>query len=311
MLALLSVGPTVRLSALQCPDGSPPPCRVARADAGPKPGVPPNSVAVLYFDNLSRDTADAYMADGLTEELIGRLGQVERLTVKSRFAVRRFRGTTTEDPATVGRALGVAHLVTGSIRRSGNRVRVTVELMRVAGGDREWGEQYDRTEADLLVIQEEIARRVATAVAGRLLPTERARLAVRPTRKLLPDPPRSAEPPPRDRGVRHCGTVGSETRPCARPPGRSLRAAVLSARRRRRGLAPRQSDRPRRACSTTRLQLGGCLDSAGASAGMASSQRFHRGPTGWDSRRRPRPTERRSSPRARRLAQLPRSRLRR
>jgi len=182
LLALLSVGPTVRLSALQCPDGSPPPCRVARADAGPKPGVPPNSVAVLYFDNLSRDTADAYMADGLTEELIGRLGQVERLTVKSRFAVRRFRGTTTEDPATVGRALGVAHLVTGSIRRSGNRVRVTVELMRVAGGDREWGEQYDRTEADLLVIQEEIARRVATAVAGRLLPTERARLAVRPTR---------------------------------------------------------------------------------------------------------------------------------
>jgi len=134
---------------------------------------------VLYFDNLSRDTADAYLADGLTEELIARLGQVERLTVKSRFAVRRYRGASTDDPATVGRVLGVTHLVTGSVRRSGTRLRVTVELMRAAGGDREWGDQYDRTEADFLAVEEDVARRVATVLAGWLLPTEQARLSVR------------------------------------------------------------------------------------------------------------------------------------
>src|SRR5205807_8684737 len=72
----------------QCPDGSPPPCRLtSHASTAPAP----NSVAVLYFDNLSADTADAYLAEGLTEELIARLGQLPRLAVKSRAAVQRFR----------------------------------------------------------------------------------------------------------------------------------------------------------------------------------------------------------------------------
>jgi hypothetical protein len=71
----------------QCPDGTPPPCNRAAARA-----PSPNSVAVLYLDNLSRDTADAYLADGLTEEIIIRLSQVRRLEVKSRFESLRFRG---------------------------------------------------------------------------------------------------------------------------------------------------------------------------------------------------------------------------
>src|SRR2546421_12201066 len=77
VLALLSVVPSFRLSAAQCPDGSPPPCG-ARAAASPAP----NSVAVLYFDNLSPDTADAYLADGLTEEIASRLGDIRRILVK-------------------------------------------------------------------------------------------------------------------------------------------------------------------------------------------------------------------------------------
>ena len=85
---LLGLGVPLRA---QCPDGSPPPCSraVARAPA-------PNSVAVLYFHNLSRDTADIYLADGLTEELITRLGQIERLQVKSRTTVQRYRGRSIE-----------------------------------------------------------------------------------------------------------------------------------------------------------------------------------------------------------------------
>jgi TolB-like protein/Tfp pilus assembly protein PilF len=136
---------------------------------------------VLYFDNLSPDTADVYLAEGLTEEVIARLGGIDRLIVSSRTAAQRFRGRGAGDPAAVGRAFGVAHLVSGSVRRAGIRLRVTVELVRAATGIRVWGEQYDRSDADLLAIEADIATAVATAIAGRLLPGQRASLAARPT----------------------------------------------------------------------------------------------------------------------------------
>ncbi len=173
---LLGSGLPSRLVA-QCPDGSPPPCRQPARAAPPAP----NSVAVLYFENLSADTSDAYLADGLTEEIIARLGQIERLQVKSRIAVARYRRVTLT-PSELGRTLGVAFLVNGTIRRGAKRLRVTVELVRAASGNQLWGQQYDRTDADLLAIEEGIARAVVTAVAGRLAPAERASLATRPTR---------------------------------------------------------------------------------------------------------------------------------
>jgi len=142
----------------------------------------PAAVAVLYFDNLSRDTADAYLADGLTEATIVRLGQLERLAVKSRDAVRRYRGSPHEDPTALGRTLGVGYLASGSVQRVGTRVRVTVDLVRAATGVQVWGQQYDRTAADLLTIEEDIAREVTRSIAGRLLPGEQAVLAARPTR---------------------------------------------------------------------------------------------------------------------------------
>ena len=122
---LLPVIPSSRHPGLsaQCPDGTPPPCRGARAAAAP----PANSVAVLYFDNRSRDSNDAYLAEGLTEAIIAKLGDLPRLTVKSRFLVRRFRGGDAE-PGTVARSLGVTYLVTGSVQRAGNRLRVTAEM---------------------------------------------------------------------------------------------------------------------------------------------------------------------------------------
>lgn len=180
---LLLLCPAFALAAVplaaQCPDGSPPPCSrpAARAGAGPLS----TSVAVLYFDNLSRDTNDVYLAEGLTDELITRLGQVERLQVKSRNAVRRFRGDAAQDPAAVGRALGVAHLVSGSVRRTGDRVRVTVELTRAATGAHLWGDVIERTNGDLMSVESEVASAIATAVGGRLAPSEQRVLAVRPT----------------------------------------------------------------------------------------------------------------------------------
>jgi TolB-like protein len=142
-------------------------------------------VAVLYLDNLSRDTADAYLADGLTEEIIIRLGQVQRLHVTSRFEVARFRGRAAErDPSALGRQLNAAYLVAGSVQRAGNRVRLRYEVIRAANRAQVAGDVIDRASADLLTVESDIAREVATAITGRLLPEERARLE----RPLTSDP---------------------------------------------------------------------------------------------------------------------------
>lgn len=162
----------------QCPDGTPPPCRSARP--APAPAASPNSVAVLYFDNGSRDTADAYLADGITEELIVRLGQAESLQVKARGTVVRFKGSSA-DPSSIGRQLNVAYVVTGSVRKNGPRISVVAELARTSGGVRIWGDVFDRTSSDVMGIEADIARAVATAIAGRLRPAEQARLTRRAT----------------------------------------------------------------------------------------------------------------------------------
>ncbi len=175
MILLLCLGITSRSQA-QCPDGSPPPCRAtARRLLGTIASA--TSLAVLYFDNLSTDTADAYLADGLTEEITSRLGDVGRLRVTSRYAVRRFRAGVVPDVTTAGQALGVRYLVEGSVRRAGDRVRVSTRLIDAHTGFRVWGADYDRATRDLLALQEDIAREVAIQIAGRLLRTERAALA--------------------------------------------------------------------------------------------------------------------------------------
>ena len=156
----------------QCPDGSAPPCGRVAVHA-----PPPNSVAVLYLDNLSRDTADAFLADGLTEEIIIRLGQVPRLAVKSRYEVQRFRGRTVQDLPALGRALDASYLVTGSVQRAGDRVRLRYEVVRAATRAQVAGDVIDRASSDLLTVESDIARQVATAITGQLLPEERSRLA--------------------------------------------------------------------------------------------------------------------------------------
>ena len=176
LLCVCASAASVRLLA-QCPDGTPPPCRSTRVAAAPAP----NSVAVLYFESRSADTNDLALADGLTEEIINRLSGIERLTVRSRYLVRRYRGTSLEDPAAVGRTLNVAYLVSGSVRRAGGRLRVSAELVRAAGGAQVWGQQFDQPGDDLFGIQEALAGQVATGIVGRLLPSETRTLAARPT----------------------------------------------------------------------------------------------------------------------------------
>ena len=162
----------------QCPDGTPPPCGrpAARASAPPA-----NSVAVLYFETRSSDTSDLALAEGLTEEIIGRLSGIGRLTVRSRYLVQRFRGGTLADPAAAGRSLNVTYLVSGTVRRAGGRLRVSAELVRAANGAQVWGQQFDQPAGDVFAIQEEVAQDVATGIVGRLLPAEARALAERPT----------------------------------------------------------------------------------------------------------------------------------
>ena len=138
-------------------------------------------MAVLYFDNLSRDSADVFLADGLTDELITRLSQVRRLEVRSRFESQRVRGQHAADPRSLGRTLRVEYLVAGSLQQVGQRVRVNAALVRAQNGAQVWGDVYDRA-GDILSIQSEIAREVAGAITGRLLPQEQASLARMPTR---------------------------------------------------------------------------------------------------------------------------------
>src|SRR5437899_2353475 len=175
-VVLVSVVPV--LGQAQCPDGSPAPCRSA-AVAAPAP----TSVALLYFDNASPDSTDDYLAEGLTEAIIAQLGQVGRISVKSRSAVRRFRGVNVPDPPVIGRTLGVAYIVTGSVQRADRALRVTIELAHATTGMRVWGDQFIGVDDSLFALQDDIARRVAEGVAGQLLPAERrAVAAVRLTR---------------------------------------------------------------------------------------------------------------------------------
>jgi TolB-like protein/Tfp pilus assembly protein PilF len=171
----LSVGLATRIAA-QCPDGSPPPCRAVRAAL--------NSVVVLYFDNLSPDTADAFLADGLTEALLFRLGQLPRLAVKraSRAVAKRVRDSIPHYATAIGQLLRVRYVVEGSVRRAGPRVRVSTRLVRAGDGTQIWADEFDRATSDILNLEDELARRVAIGIAGRLAPSDRAALAAAPTR---------------------------------------------------------------------------------------------------------------------------------
>ncbi len=175
--AALGVLASVGLATGQCPDGTPPPCGRPVAPRAPAR----NSVAVLYFDNLSRDSGDAYLADGLTDEIILRLQQVRRLAVRSRFESQRVRGRRGAAPAVLGRELAVRYLVNGTIQRAGERLVVRVELTRADRGTGVWGQRFDKTGANVLDVIDDIARGVATGVAGELLPGEAVDLARRPT----------------------------------------------------------------------------------------------------------------------------------
>ena len=138
------------------------------------------SVAVLYFENLSGVKEDEYFRDGMTEDIITELGKISRLRVFPRSEVLRYR----EKPATapqVGEELGAAYVLEGSIRRAGNKLRVTTQLVESATRHSIWTERYDRQVEDVFAIQDEIARNIAQALRITLSPQEEKIIARKPT----------------------------------------------------------------------------------------------------------------------------------
>ena len=119
---------------------------------------------MLFFE--ARDTADVYLADGLTEDLTSLLGSVATVQVKSPGVVRRAQRTSPGDAPAIARALGVRYLVDGTVRRVGTRVRVATRLLNGARAVAAWGDVFDRTPEELLALPSVIAREVATRVGG-------------------------------------------------------------------------------------------------------------------------------------------------
>ncbi len=147
------------------PVAAPAPAPAAEPLPPAPPGpVDPRSLAVLAFNNLSPDPADAFLAEGVAEEILNALARVEDLKVASRTSSFAFRDVS-PGAREIGRRLGVAHVLDGSLRRQGDAVRVTVQLVE-AGGDRQlWNASFDRQLTDIFSLQEEIAQAVIDALA--------------------------------------------------------------------------------------------------------------------------------------------------
>ncbi len=140
----------------------------------------PASIAVLPFLNLSADPENEYFTDGITEEILTALSKIKALRVASRTSSFAFKGRS-EDVRAIGRTLGVGSVLEGSVRRSGNRLRVSVQLVQAGDGYQLWSERFDRELADIFAVQDEIAERVVAALRVVLSESERRDLRRIPT----------------------------------------------------------------------------------------------------------------------------------
>jgi TolB-like protein/Flp pilus assembly protein TadD len=139
------------------------------------------SIAVLPFQNLSDEKENAYFADGMQDDILTNLSKIEDLKVISRTSVMSYRDAGLRSAREIGKALGVAALLEGSVRRIGNRVRVNVQLINAENDEHLWAEDYDRDLTDVFAIQTDLAQKIAAALQAKLSPNEKAQLDRPPT----------------------------------------------------------------------------------------------------------------------------------
>ncbi len=141
------------------------------------------SIAVLPFDNMSADPEQEYFADGITEDIITELSKFRSLFVIARNSSFAFKGQSV-DVKEVSRKLGVRYVVEGSVRRGGNRVRVTAQLIDALDGKHLWAERYDRELEDIFAVQDEVTQAIVSTIEPHLASTERQRARRKPTESL-------------------------------------------------------------------------------------------------------------------------------
>ena len=144
---------------------------------------PSDRIAVLPFRNMSPDPNDEYFAEGITEEIISAVSGISSLKVISRTSVMGYKGTT-KKVAEIGKELKVGSVLEGSFRKAGNRIRVTTQLINVAGDEHLWAQNYDRNLDDVFEVQSDIAKRVADALRVRILTPEKERIEKKPTESV-------------------------------------------------------------------------------------------------------------------------------
>jgi non-specific serine/threonine protein kinase len=142
------------------------------------------SVAVLYFENLSSAKEDEYFRDGMTEDIITELANIRDLKVFPRPAMLPYRDKSVTAPQ-VGQELKASYVLGGSLRRAGNRLRITAQLVETQSGHTLWAQRYDREMADVFEVQDEIARSIAQAFRINLSPQEEKKIASKPTENSL------------------------------------------------------------------------------------------------------------------------------
>jgi len=146
--------------------------------------APKRSIAVLPFDTLAHGRSGTYFADGVQDEILSNLAKVSQLKVISRTSVMTFRPGDNRNLRSIAESLGVANVVEGTVRRDGNRVRITIRLVDARTDKALWSERYDRDLKDIFAIQSEVAQIVASKLSARLSPKEKERIEEKPTDKL-------------------------------------------------------------------------------------------------------------------------------
>jgi TolB-like protein/Tfp pilus assembly protein PilF len=146
----------------------------------PSPDIPEKSIAVLPFENRSEEKANAYFADGIQDEILTRLSKIADLRVISRTSTQHYKSTA-ENLRNIGRDLGVAHILEGSVQKSGDAVRVNVKLTRAATDSHVWADTYDRKLTDIFAVETEVAKAIADQLRVKLTGPEEKIIAAKPT----------------------------------------------------------------------------------------------------------------------------------
>ncbi len=156
----------------------------APAPAGPVTSelaaIPEKSIAVLPFENLSEDKANAYFAEGIQSEILTRLSKIADLKVISRTSTENYKSAPENLPE-IARQLGVAHILEGRVQKSGDAVRVTVQLIKAANDSHMWADTFDRKLADIFSVESEVAKAIADQLQAKLTGQEEQLIAAKPT----------------------------------------------------------------------------------------------------------------------------------